>query len=133
MKYYKIINLERQHIGSFVVPQSGWNEIQKNPGLTKTIQLLGECDAGGNLLTDLKEDNFLTKTVLQPVEKPTIIDNTEKPTITESNGKQQRRESEVIADKKAGTSKGRTATPKGKSKAGDDITGAGAGATDTGK
>lgn len=60
-KLYKVINLNRQNIAPQVIPEQGWKLIQENEQLSKVMKNLGECDAGGNLLTELAANNFTTK------------------------------------------------------------------------
>lgn len=67
-KLYKVINLNRQNIAPQVIPEQGWKLILENEQLSKVMKNLGECDAGGNLLTDLSKNNFLAK-------EPEILDS----------------------------------------------------------
>lgn len=70
-KFYKAINLNRQHKGAEIFTEKGWESIQGIEDLKKIYQLQGECDAAGTLLTDLKKNNFMPeKATEKPEEKP---------------------------------------------------------------
>lgn len=136
MKYYKFINLDKQHLGAIVVPEKGWQAIQESKSLKNKVELLGECDAGGTLLTQLSEDNFLKKAVpvktipvKEPEKKPEPLNKAQKalkdqlddwgpPTdlqdfktadkSTSNNNGKQRRESEIGNEKNSSKKAGTT-------------------------
>lgn len=67
MRYYKVLNLKRQQQGPYVLPEAGYKVTMESKSLAVNIQLLGECDAGGNILHDIASSNFISK-------KPVVID-----------------------------------------------------------
>ncbi len=80
MKYYKILNLNRQHMGPFAASQTWLDIAQKEPGFSGTYSNLGECDAKGNPLEEIAKNNFISapKIEIAPpppsVPSPAILD-----------------------------------------------------------
>lgn len=64
MKYYLVLNLKRQTSGPIATPEKGLEEMQKSKALKGTFEVIGECDAAGNLLLGIANNNF-TKTTKQ--------------------------------------------------------------------
>lgn len=60
MKYFKVLNINRQGAGPIVVTEKGYNEMMNSMALAPSIQLIGECDASGNLITEIAENNFIS-------------------------------------------------------------------------
>lgn len=61
MRYYKVLNLKRQQQGPYVLPEAGYKITMESKSLAANIQVLGECDAGGNILHDIASNNFISK------------------------------------------------------------------------
>ncbi len=133
MKYYKIINLNRQQVGPFTASQTWLDNAQTEKDFSQNFSNLGECDAKGNLLKEIATNNFIASA---PAEKPTEIippsdkkddvipstdesdfqsfDDTNKTTINEGTGKgtDEPAIGKKAAAKKVG--KGKPAAGKGK-------------------
>lgn len=60
-KFYKVINIKRQHMGAYVLPEVGYKTTMESKSLAPDIKLLGECDAAGNILHEIASANFMSK------------------------------------------------------------------------
>ena len=58
MRYFKCLNIQRQKVGPFVVTEEGLKNIRSQPQLSAIVNVIGECDFSGNLLTDVAKQNF---------------------------------------------------------------------------
>lgn len=72
-------------MGAQVVPEKGWEALKGIPSEFKNIQLLGECDAAGNLLAETKKSNFLDKST-DPEQLSESLNTTENGKDTEIPG-----------------------------------------------
>lgn len=102
MKHFKILNLNRQHVGPFTATEQWMKEAQKQKGFEKEFKNMGECDANGHLLSEISKDNFSS----EKTEIPPIF--TEK---TKENGKRETNTGEQagkVSAKKAGNTSGGT-------------------------
>jgi hypothetical protein len=61
MKYYLVLNLKRQSGGPIATPEKGLKAMQESKALEGTFKIIGECDALGNLLAGIAQNNFSPK------------------------------------------------------------------------
>lgn len=105
MKHFRVLILENQQKGPITVTENWVKISEPEPDFNKKFKIIGECDAGGNLLEDLKSSNFspvtaeipdifLPKTNLLPLEKTNENGNTE-----QSIGTEARKETEKLGEK----------------------------------
>lgn len=59
-KFYKVINIKRQHMGAYVLPEVGYKTTMESKSLAPDIKVLGECDAAGNILHEIASANFIS-------------------------------------------------------------------------
>jgi hypothetical protein len=78
MRYFKCLNIQRQKVGPFVVTEEGLKNIKSQPQLSAIVNVIGECDFSGNLLTDVAKQNFTT----EPKQIPQIFNPTQNGTGT---------------------------------------------------
>lgn len=54
----------------FVMTEKAYEIAEKSQNIIKNLHLIGECDANGNLLTDISASNFSSNAPEKPAEKP---------------------------------------------------------------
>lgn len=110
MKHYKVLNLNRQHIGPFVATEQWMKEAERTKGMMKQFQNMGECDASGNLLADISKENFsAAKTDIPPVFTETKSKEENGNTTGKQAGSGETGTSEIKGSKKGNASAGNKA------------------------
>lgn len=76
MKYFQVINLDRQEMGPFKITEKGLQSMQNSIKFKGKISVVGECDESGNLLSGIAEGNFTkpkpTPSVQVPPKKESV-------------------------------------------------------------